>query len=167
MPESIIDNTRGAHRTVTDFRSNADADGEYLVLPWEVRTYRANEAITKKQAVAFVAPTATVPLSVEVLDVSDAAAALVFAGVALETVAAGDDITIAVSGPVVVNCDDGTPAFGEVAVKHATVDGALISGGTLGGTWDAADVAGTGVGVWLGAEIGTSNTGVVLLRGAI
>lgn len=158
----VIDNTTGAGRAaISDFRTNVDADGGLIVEPWSVKWYRANEAIAAKQAVAFVAPTATVPLSVEVLDVSDAIATLMFCGVALAAAAAGAIVPIAVFGPVVVSIDDGAPTVGDVAIKHATVDGALISGGTLGGTWDGSDVAGAGVGVWLTAEIGTSNTAIV------
>lgn len=120
---------------------------------------RANEVIAANQAVAFVAPTSTVPLSVEVLDVSDAFAAILFAGVALDAAsAAGKIIRVITYGPAICNTDAGdTPAVGDVATKGAA-DGKVTTGGTLGGTWDGSDVAGTAVGTYLSAKIGSTNT---------
>lgn len=156
-----ITNPAGAWQTVTSFLTGRDSNGNLLPIGSTVETYRANEAIAATQCVALVAPTATVPLSVEVMDVSDAFATLVFIGVAQEAAAAGEIVQVVTDGVVVVSIDDGAPIFGDVAIKHATVDGAVISGGTLGGTWDGSDVAGTAVGIFLGAEIGTTNTALM------
>lgn len=120
----------------------------------QIVTVRANDTIAAKNAVGWVAPTATVPLSVELLDVSDATAAAVFAGVALDSGVAGEMIRVVVEGPCIVTVDDGTPVFGVYAIKHATVDGCVIATATV----DASTLAGTIVGVFLSAEIGTTNT---------
>lgn len=167
MAQQSIVNPLGAARTVSDFRLFKDATGYQLDVDRVVQVYRANDTIAIHNAVAWVAPTATVPLSVELLDVSDAHAALVFCGVALEAATAGQMIRICRLGPAIVTVDDGTPAFGEVCVKHASTDGCVISGGTLGGSWDGSDVAGTGLGVFLGAEIGSTNTAIMDVRSVL
>lgn len=164
MADQVITNPLAAWTTVTDFRTNVDANGFPLALPNTTIQLRANETIAANQGVALVAPTATVPVSVEVMDVSDVFAALMCIGVATEAATAGQLVTICTEGVVVASINDGAPIFGDVAIKHATVDGAFISGGTLGGTWDAADVAGTALGVWLGAEIGTSDTALLYFK---
>lgn len=161
MADQIITNPLAAWGTVTSFLTGVDANGMPIAYSQSTEQWRANEAIAANQCVSLIAPTATVPVSVEVMDVSDVFAALMFIGVASEAAVAGALVTVVTQGVVVVSIDDGAPIFGDVAIKHATVDGAVISGGTLGGTWDAADVAGTALGVFLGAEIGTSNTALM------
>lgn len=158
MSGTQITNPKGAFVTVSDYTTYVDATGNPVPYYQEVCQLRANEAITVNQLVGLVAATASVPLSVEPLDVSDAFASLVCIGVALEAASTGDLVSVCIRGPVLVNIDDtGTCTLGDVVIKHATTDGAAGNGGTLGGTWDAADVAGTALGVYLGAEVGTSN----------
>lgn len=157
MPGNEITNPKGAFRSVTSYLTYVDDAGELITYERIVAQYRANDTIAQYNAVGFVAATATVPLSVELLDVSDATAAASFAGVAVEAATAGDLVTIVVQGPAIVTIDNGTPAFLDYAIKHATVDGCLIASPAP----DATTVAGTLLGVWLSAEIGTSNTAVV------
>lgn len=161
MADQIITNPASAGVSVTDFRTGVDASGFGLSLPRQVDGYRANDTILATQAVAIIAPTATVPASVELLDVSDAFASLVYIGVAVDSAVAGEIVQVCTKGVCIVSIDDGAPIYGDVAIKHATVDGALISAGTAGGTWDASDVQGTACGIFLGAEIGTGNTALL------
>jgi hypothetical protein len=157
MPANQILNPMGAFQTVTSFLTYVDANGQEIQYERVTAQYRANDTIAAKNAVGFVAATAGVPLSVELLDVSDATAAASFAGVATESAVAGDVITIVVQGPAIVTINNGTPAFLDFAIKHATVDGCLIASPAP----DATTVAGTLLGVWLSAEIGTTDTAVV------
>lgn len=151
MPEAIITTPAGSYAGVSDFTTYLDNDGKPIQYGGHDEVFRANETIAKYQAVAFVAATTTVPLSVEVLDVSDAFASAVFCGVAQEAGVAGDPIRVRMTGVTLVKVDTGDPVFGDVAIKGAS-DGTLTTAGTLGGTWDDSDVAGTGLGVFLDVE---------------
>lgn len=166
MGDGNIFNPGAAGLSVTAFTSYVDATGQVLPYYRQQVQLRANEAIAAGQLIGLVGATATVPLSAEPLDVSDAFASLVCFGVAAEAAAAaGDLVSIVTDGPVIVNIDDtGACVLGDVVIKHATTDGAAGNGGTLGGTWDAADVAGTALGVYLGPEIGTSNQAPIWFR---
>lgn len=158
-----ISNPKGAFQSVTSFLTYKTDSGEEISYSRQEDTFRANDTILATQAVGFVAATATVPLSVELLDVSDATAAASFAGVAADGGVAGDIIRVVRRGPAIVSIDDGTPAFLNFAIKHATVDGALIASAAP----DASTVAGTLLGVFLSAEIGTTNTAVVDVQGHV
>lgn len=151
MPDTVVTNPGAAFAKPSDFTTYTDANGNLIEYGGTDYYFRCNETITKYQAVAFVAATATVPLSVEVLDVSDAFASAVFAGVAMEGGVAGDIIRVRQRGITLVKVDTGDPVFGDVAIKGAS-DGTLTTAGTLGGTWDGSDVAGTGLGVFLDVE---------------
>lgn len=161
MADQVIINPQSAWNPVTSYLTGVDSLGYPIAYSQTTETWRASETVLATQCVGLIAPTATVPVSVEVMDVSDVFAALAFIGVASEGATVGQNLTVVTAGVVVVSIDDGAPIFGDVAIKHATVDGAVISGGTLGGTWDGSDVAGTALGVFLGAEIGTSNTALM------
>lgn len=151
MPEAILTSPKGGYGRVTDFTTYKDTDGAEIRYDQRCGNYRCNETIAKYQAVALVAATATVPLSVEVLDISDAIAGLVFIGVAQQAGVAGDVISVCVEGVTLVKVDTGDPVFGDVAIKGAS-DGTLTTAGTAGGTWDGSDVAGTACGIFLDVE---------------
>lgn len=161
MPEAIITTPKGpTYQTVTTWTTYKDDDGREIEYGKTCRPYRANETITKGQFVAFVAATATVPLSVEVLDVSDAIANFVCCGVAQEAGVAGDIISVCIEGPCIANIDDtGTTALGDIVTKHATTDGAaaVIANATWTADATAAGGPGKALGFYLGAEIGTTN----------
>lgn len=163
MPPNTVTNVKGAFQSITSFLTYKTDSGEEISYARSVSQFRANDTILATQAVGFVAATAGVPLSVELLDVSDATAAASFAGVAATGGVAGDIIDVVVNGPAIVSIDDGTPAFLNFAIKHATVDGALIASPAP----DATTVAGTLLGVFVSAEIGTTNTAVVNVEGHI
>jgi hypothetical protein len=99
----------------------------------------------------------TAPGTVEAMDVSDATAVSLSAGVATEAAVAGDIVRVVRSGPVICNINDTTvAAIGDYAVKHATADGA--SGTVAIAAADATTVVGTILGTYLSTEIGTSGT---------
>lgn len=80
-------------------------------------------------------------------------------GVALEAGAVGDTITMRRSGLVLVNIDTGTVAANERAI--------LLAGGTGkadGIVADATTIEGDTFGVFLGAEVGTTNQAVLDVR---
>lgn len=80
-------------------------------------------------------------------------------GVALEAGAVGDTITMRRAGPVLVNIDTGTVAANERAV--------LLAGGTGkadGVAADATTIEGDTFGVFLGAEVSTTNQAVLDVR---
>lgn len=116
-------------------------------------TLRANAAITRGQALMFVAPTATVPLSVTPF--TAAADEQIFAGCAAEAAAAGDQVRVIREGFCTVKFDTGsTAAFGSVFLQPVTATGDFeIIADPVGGA-DAPPV----LGLCLGAEIGTSDT---------
>ena len=151
MPEATITNPGGAYAGSADFTAYTDRVGNLIQYGQEVHPFRANEAIAKWQVVALVAATTTVPLSVEVLDVSDAFAGLVQIGVAQAAAAAGAFVPVCTRGVTLVQVDTGDPIFGDVAIKGAS-DGTATTAGTLGGTWDGSDVTGSALGFFLDVE---------------
>lgn len=113
----------------------------------------------KGDVVVFDSLAADAVVSVHKADVSADDPALV-AGVAMEASSAtGDVIKVCRAGPQITNIGAGTVAAAERAVFHATTDGAAD-----GVAADATTVAGDTFGVWLGAEIGSTNTAVLDVR---
>lgn len=120
-------------------------------VPELIRMCKAAGVIAAGDIVSWVAVNTDVEATVEQTDVSDAAPNVI-AGVALEAAAAaGDYIQVCRQGVCRVNIGAGTVAFGEVAGLHATTDGAA----------DTADATEGGFGVFLGAEIGSTNQAFV------
>ena len=145
-----ISNPFGAHRRVTTFVAGQDADGEPFYQANASQEYRANAAITRGQLVQWVAPTASVPLSVTPM--ATASSALIFAGVALNDAAIGETVQVAQHGHVLVNTGDVTTALGEYLVKPGTTAGI----GTLSSTAvDATTVVGSLLGIVVGNDDGT------------
>ena len=151
---SMITNPAGAFKTVTTFLSGQDSSGDDLQVGLGI-TYslRADAAITRGQALMFVAPTATVPLSVTPF--TAAADEQIFAGAALHAAAAGDQVEVVREGFCTVKFDTGsTAAFGSVFKQPVTATGDFeIIADPVGGA-DQPPV----LGLCLGTEIGTSDT---------
>jgi hypothetical protein len=145
-----ISNPFGAHRRVTTFVAGQDAEGEPFYQPNIIQEYRANASVTRGQLVQWVAPTATVPLSVTPM--ATASSALIFAGVALNDATAGETVQVAQHGHVLVNTGDITTSLGEYLVKPATTAGV----GTVSSTAiDATTVVGSTLGIVVGNDDGT------------
>lgn len=158
MPTQMIDNPAAAFQSVTDYLTYKAANGEELAYPRTVDTFVANDTIAVGDWVAFVAVAgASGPgLRVEKMDVSDATAAMLKAGVAREAATAGEMLQVTTRGVALCNIGDtAAVALGDAAVKHATTDGA--SGRIANASIDATTVTGTILGTYLGPEIGTTN----------
>jgi hypothetical protein len=151
MAESAITNPSAALQTVTDFRTGLDSSGAPLQQGQQGWPYRANATIEAGQALMFVAPTATVPLSVTPMTTAIVTSdPWLFAGVAADAAAAGDQVLVIRRGVCVVQHDTSdTPAAADVLA---------LPNATTGDFATAAAVTGLRVvGTVLGPEIGTSN----------
>ena len=150
---TILANPNGAHRTITTYVTGRDADGIPLVIGnQEVEPWRANAAILAGQALMFVAPTATVPMSVTPMTAAVTASdPWRFAGVALEGAAAGEQVRVLAKG------------FGEILFDTSSTAAAysvLVAPGTTTGEFDIATDPvdnSVNVGVCYGTEIGTED----------
>lgn len=147
---TLISNPQGAHRTVTTFVAGQDDGGEALIQPAVTQAYRANEAIVRGQVCAWVAPTASVPLSVKPMATADNS--LLFAGVALDNADAGQSVQLAQLGHALVRTGDVTTQLGHYLVKPASTAGV---GTLVSDALDATDVVGAVLGVVLGSDDGT------------
>ena len=121
-------NIRGSFRSVSDFTTWLDGDSLFIgdAIYQDVAQFRADAAITAGDAVQFVAPTASLPLSVKALTTTPAES-LRFVGVALETVAAGDNVNVCVQGVCSVNIGSATVAFGDVATGPANTTAGVVT----------------------------------------
>lgn len=143
-----LSNPNAAHRTVTTFLSGRDADGIPLNYPQhQIESWRANAAVSRGQALNFVAPTATVPISVTPM--AAATADHLFAGAALEDAAVGEMVAVCASGFCEILHDAAdTAAFGDPITIPDTTTGRFARG-----TAETDEVATVGIGY--GTEIGT------------
>lgn len=146
MADQALTNPFGAHKTVTDYRTGRDAAGEELAYGSIRNIYRADAAIAKGEVVMWVAPTASVPLSVTPM--TAAAADTLFAGVAQNTAAAGGRVTVVENGHCLVDVAAETAAFGSLLTAPATTTGKA----EIGATFDATLVVGSVIGVALAAK---------------
>jgi hypothetical protein len=114
---TIIANPNSAHRTVSTYISGRDADGIPLVVGNQVvESWQAAAAVSQGQALCFLAPTATVPLTVTPMTAAlSASHPWTFAGAALEDAAAGEMVRVCAEGfcEVLFDASD-TAAFGSV-----------------------------------------------------
>lgn len=78
-------------------------------------------------------------------------------GVAQNAAAAGDIVKVCVLGPTLVNIGSNTVAKSELAILDD-------AGNATGVAADAADVAGDQFGVYLGAEVDSTNQAVVFVK---
>lgn len=156
--DAQLANPLGAFRTVADFTLGVDAAGE-LVTP-EIRCvpYRANAAITKGQALMFVAPTTTVPVSVTPM--TAAAADHLFAGVALHAAAAGATVQVVTNGHCLIQVGAGTAAAASYGVVPATTTGVFDVD-------DALDAGDTAVAIFWGVKDAANNAFAYVDRSGI
>lgn len=119
----VLMNPNAANRTVTTFVSGRDENGFEVHAPSNVESFRADAAITKGQAVMFVFPTATVPVSVTPM--STAGDDRLFVGAALDNYAIGEQCLIATAGLCLVRVVDDTPAAGDVLFISDTTVGSF------------------------------------------
>lgn len=157
MADQQITNPTGAHKTVTDFRLFKSADGEDVSLPSaQAEPFRANAAILRGEVLMWVVPTASVPLSVTPM--TAAAADNLFAGIALEAAAAGEQVFVCTKGGCFVDVGAETPAFGNPITSPATTTGKA----EIGATFDATLVVGSFIGTALGAKDANNLTPAVI-----
>ncbi len=162
---AILANPNGANRTVSTFVTGRDDDGIPMVVGRQVvDAHRADATILQGQALMYVAPTATVPLSVTPMT-----AAVVtsdpwrFAGVALEGAAAGDQVRYCVQGFCEVLFDASS-----TAAAYSLLNLPAVTTGEFDIATDPADNV-ESAGWVLGAEIGSTdkclaNIGVPYVR---
>lgn len=150
MPEAMLTNPTAAFAPSSDYTTYLDGDGNLIQMGQRIIQIRANDTIAKWQSVALVAATATVPLSCELLDVSDALKATnLYLGVAQEAGVAGDIIRVCTQGVTLAKVDTTDPVSGSAVVIGAA-DGQV--GALLIGSQDATVVANTVLGVFLDVE---------------
>lgn len=147
---TLIKNSLGAHRTVSDFQTGRDVDGEVIFQPAIIEEYRANAAVAVGDVLHYVAATATVPLSVAPM--ATASSVLIFAGIALNAAAVGEIVQVVTYGHAIVRTGDVTTGLGQYLLKPATTAGVAVTSNTA---IDATTVAGTVIGIVLGPDDGT------------
>jgi hypothetical protein len=151
MAEQGLVNPRAAFTNVTTFVSGVDANGIEIPYGRLELAYRANAAISVGQVVSFVAPTATVPLSVTPM--TTATSQTLFAGIALEAAAAGGTVRVCTRGHCLVLANAQTPAAGQfIRVPGTTTGEPTISATAI----DATTVVGTILGVVFGVKDATT-----------
>lgn len=136
--------------TTSDYRTGVDSNGELLPLGGIYLPFRANATITAGQALSFVVPTATVPLSVKPRAASAGDLIALFAGVAITGAAAGAPVTVCVFGHCLAAVFSSTTVvIGQAAILDVTNAGVLQSSST---DVVAADLNGSLAGTWLGIK---------------
>lgn len=157
---TILANPNGAHRTVSDFTTGQDDDGNDLVFSDQLITsYQAGSAIVLGQALMLVAPTTTAgPTVVPMTAAVTGADSWRFVGVAMEAAAAGDQVRVCERGIVRVLHD--------AAYDPAAYD-LLSAPGTTTGEFDGATAVadnGVYVGYYLsGTDAGTTDTALAYI----
>lgn len=148
---TILTNPNSAHRTVTTHVSGLDEDGIPLVIGvQQVESWRAAAAIAEGEALMFVAPTATVPMTVTPMTVAvKDSGPWRFAGVALEAAVAGEQVRVCSEGFCQIRHDaaDAAAAYSLVQLPDTTTGRFAISTTTV----DDLSAVGWSVGVETGA----------------
>lgn len=150
---AILANPNGAHRTVSSYISGRDADGIPLVIGnQDIESWQAADTILQGQALMFVAPTATVPMTVAPMTAAASAATpWRFCGVAMEGAAAGDMVRVCAQGfcEVLFDTSDTAAAYAILNLPYTTTGEFDIAAAT------ADDVAQVG---WVcGVETGSED----------
>lgn len=155
---SQVTNPQGANLTVSDFKLFRDASSQDLELgKGETYTARANATILKGQALEHVVPTTTVPYSVQPMQL--ASGVHLYAGCALNSATAGQDVNFARRGYMMAFTDDAdTPAFGQVLLKPSATIGQYRTA--------AAAATSTGQAI-LGVVLGAEQDGVALRKSPV
>ena len=160
MPEAVITTPKGPYAGVTDYTTYLDNDGKLIQYGQVCVPFRLNDTVAKYESVAYVAATATVPLSVELLDVSDALKAVnLYAGVAQEAGVAGDIVNVCLRGVTLAKTGTTDPIAGSAVViggADGQVDALLI------GAQDATIVSNTIKGAFLDVENASDYAPIVL-----
>lgn len=168
MPTTVPTNPSFALRTISDFTTWEDADGNFLGsdIYQDVAVFRANAAISYGDCVSFVAPTTTVPLSVTP-STTTASEQYRFVGVALEAASAGQMVQVCIRGVCEVNVGTADPVFGDIMSPVANTTAGVATVVTAANQTAAAIIAGAAGGVFLSADdaTGTTTTAVVWLSG--
>ena len=160
MSTGILRNPNGAHRTISDFTTGQDDDGNDLALSdQDVETFQAGSAISVGQALMLVAPTTSAgPTVVPMTAAVTGADSWRFIGAALEDAASGDQVKICVRGICRVLHD--------AAFDPAAYD-LLSAPGTSTGDFDGATALaddGVYVGYYLsGTDAGTTDTALAYI----
>jgi len=142
----ILANPNGAHRTISDFRSGRDDDGNQLVIGnQEIESWQAAGTILQGAALMFVAPTATTPMTVTNMTAAIATSdPWRFAGVAMEGAVAGEQVRVCSRGfcEVLFDASDTAAAYsvlvlpgtttGEFDIATDPVDNSLDIGWVVG-----------------------------------
>jgi len=159
MAEQGLVNPRAAFTTVTTFVSGTDADGVEIPYGRMERSYRANAAIAVGEALMWVSPTSTAPVSVTPMTVASDPRG--FAGIALEVAAAGGTIRICTEGHCLVFANAQTVAANDVVL----VPGANTGEASFTATDPAAaTIVGTVLGVAFGVKLAATNLAPIYLR---
>jgi hypothetical protein len=132
---TILSNPNGAHRTVSNFATGQDDDGNELVFSDQaINSYQAGGTIAVGQALMLVAPTATAGPTVVAMTTAVAAPnadVWRFCGVAMEAASSGGQVRVCSSGIVRVLHDAlSDPAVYDLLVLPLTSTGEfdLIAG---------------------------------------
>ena len=150
---TILANPNGAHRTITSYVTGRDADGFPVIIGnQEIESWQAGGTILAGQALMFVAPTTTAPMTVVAMTAAITASdPWRFAGVAMEGASSGDMVRVCSQGFCEILFDaSSTPAAYSV----------LVAPGTTTGEFDIATDPvdnSINVGVCYGTEIGTED----------
>lgn len=151
MAEAILGNPVGAFNVVTTFVSGVDANGAEIEYGKSYRSYRTGAAVVRGEALMFVAPTATAPITVIKMTVAGTPRS--FAGIALESAA---------SGAVVRTCNEGHCLVFANAQTVAAGDAIRVPGTNAGEASfsavapDATTVVGTVLGIAFGVKASTA-----------
>ncbi len=149
MGNQVITNPLGA------FGLSTGSSGNFQI----VAPFKAASAVSANDLVAIAASvdTDTTTITVETLDVSDSLPERVIGVAKNAASAAGEVVEVVVFGYAVANIGDTAPALDDLVTLHATTDGAAakVSPG------DATAIVGDHFGIYLGTEIGTSNTAAI------
>lgn len=146
-----ITNPAGAYVTTSDHTTGRDDTGGELAYGKEKLRFRANAPVTKGQALKFVVPTTTVPLSVTPTAGSEVNG---FAGIAESNAATGDLVSICVDGHtfgvVGTAATAGNAAtFGAAGVLTNVTPSATTVAGTVVGTFLKTGTTGQLVPIWV------------------
>jgi hypothetical protein len=146
MANQVLTNALGAFGRTTGSEVNFQ-----VVVPFE-----ASGAISANDLVAVAASVDTdTTVTVETLDVSDALPELVV-GVAKAAAADGAVVEVVVFGYAICNIGSTSPALGNVVIIGASDGVAGVLAPAVAGT-----ITGDNFGIFLGTEIGSSNTAAI------
>lgn len=159
--QGTLSNPAGAFVTTTTFVSGVDADGTPHEYGCFYTMLRANAVTRVGHGLSWVAPTATVPVSVTPYVV--ASSNLEFAGVAMDAAsAAGQYIRVCHFGFCLVYAAALTFAAGEILVNPDTTVGELVNAAAP--TFDAALVSGSILGRVFGVKNATTNLALAFIK---